>query len=255
MKNTYLYKNEHKVSYTDFGIQKGYPILIQHGLIASIEEYGLFESLSRLGTRLISIARPGYGESSPYMMRNVGEWGEMVAVLVEGLQLSRFDVLGMSSGAPYSYSVGYRFPEKARNIYIFSGIPALYDDKVKSCWPYEMKSDASIEDMERLANQLFFSNLSEEDMSNIAIQDTMMNNSFGPALDFRIRCMDWGFNLSNVRQEVYMQHSRHDEGFITAQMTSKMLPNCKFITRESEGHFSKELLDEFIQTVIRQFLG
>lgn len=65
MRQSLLYKNKNVLSYSDFGNKNGFPILLQHGLIASIEEYDLFESLVELGTRLISIARPGYGESSP----------------------------------------------------------------------------------------------------------------------------------------------------------------------------------------------
>jgi hypothetical protein len=187
------------------------------------------------------------------LLRNVAEWGDIVSGLIEQLQLSQFDVLCMSSGAPYSYAIGYRFPDKARNIFIYSGIPALYDDEIASHWPYPLKKKASITEMESLAHQLFFSSLSQEDLANQSIIDSMMNDIFGPALDFRIRCMDWGFKLSDVHQNVFMQHSRRDEGFITAKMTSAMLPNCKFFARESEGHFSKPLLDEFIQAVMAEF--
>ena len=95
MKKIALYKNGNTLSYSEFGNKSGYPILIQHGLIASIEDYDLFESLIDLGTKLISIARPGYGDSSPYIMKNVAEWGEIVSVLVDQLQLSQFDILGM----------------------------------------------------------------------------------------------------------------------------------------------------------------
>ena len=253
MKKIALFKNGNTLSYSEFGNQHGYPILLQHGLIASIEDYDLFESLADLGTRLISIARPGYGESSPYLMKNVAEWGQIVSILVDQLQLSQFDVLGMSSGAPYSYSIGYAFPDKARNIFIFSGIPALYDETVVSHWLYPVSKDASIAEMEKIANELFFSNLSSKDKARRDIKDSMMNHCFGPALDFRIRGMDWGFKLSDVHQNVYMQHSRLDEGFITAEITSKLLPNCEFIARENEGHFSKELLDDFIKMVMAGF--
>lgn len=253
MKKIALYKNGNTLSYSEFGNKNGFPILIQHGLIASIEDYNLFERLVDLGTQLISIARPGYGESSPYMMKNVAEWGEIVSILVDKLQLSQFDVLGMSSGAPYSYSIGYALPDKARNIFIFSGIPALYDETVVSHWPYPVNKDASIADMEKLTKELFFSGLSSQDKARREIKDSMMNSCFGPALDFRIRAMDWGFRLSDVRQKVYMQHSRLDEGFIPAEITSKMLPHCKFLAREEEGHFSKELLDDFIMTVMAGF--
>ena len=132
MKQIARYKSGNTLSYAEYGDPNGYPVLVQHGLIASIEDSDLFEPLVVLGTRLVCIARPGYGESSPFVMKNMAEWGDIVAMLVDQLQLPRFDVLGMSSGAPYGYALGYRFPDRARNIFILSGIPALYDDKILS---------------------------------------------------------------------------------------------------------------------------
>lgn len=252
MKQIALFKNGNSLSYTEYGDKNGYPILIQHGLIASINDYHLFERLIELGTRLISIARPGYGKSSPYIMNNIAEWADIVSILIDELKLSHFDILGMSSGAPYSYSIGYKFPDKVRNIYIFSGIPALYDEKILSLWPYEVKKNAAIAEMEKLAYELFFSNLSKEDLTKNDIKDSMMNNCFGIAQDLKLRCMDWGFSLSNVTENVYMRHSKSDNAvpFITAEMTSKLLPNCKFEIRENDVHFSNEVLDDFIRTVM-----
>jgi pimeloyl-ACP methyl ester carboxylesterase len=249
MKQSVCYKNEYLLSYTEFGDPGGYPILIQHGLIATITETSLFERLIQLGTRLICMARPGYGESSPYAMKNIGEWADIVSVLIEKLDLPHFDILGMSSGAPYSYAIGAKFPEKARNIFIFSGIPALYDDAILSCWPWELKKNAPIAEMQKLAHELFFSNLTPPDLAKEDIRDSMMNDCFGIGLDFRLRCMDWGFTLADVPQAVFMQHSKADN-FKTAEMTARMLPNCHLDVRETEEHFSPELLDDFIRTTM-----
>jgi len=38
MKQTLSYKGENSLSYAEYGDKNGYPILIQHGLIASIDE-------------------------------------------------------------------------------------------------------------------------------------------------------------------------------------------------------------------------
>jgi hypothetical protein len=37
-----LYKNGNSLSYAEYGDKNGYPILIQHGLIASINDYSIF---------------------------------------------------------------------------------------------------------------------------------------------------------------------------------------------------------------------
>ncbi len=182
----------------------------------------------------------------------MAQWADIVAVLVDQLQLPQFDVLGMSSGAPYSYAIGYKFPRKVRNVYIFSGTPALYDESVLSHWPYPVDRNAGMAELQKLARELFFSNLSAEDLKNEAIRDSMANDCFGIAQDLKLRCQDWGFSLQEVKARVYMQHSRADEAvpFITAELTSKLLPNCTLAIRETGVHFSPEALDDFIRTTV-----
>ncbi len=249
MKRVIPYGNSQTLSYAEYGKEDGYPILIQHGLIASISDYHLFDSLIEAGVRVICIARPGYGESSPYNMSQMAEWGEIVSVLVDKLNLSQFDLLGMSSGAPYSYAIGYKLPDRARNIFIFSGTPALYDDRVLAVWPFPVNKDADIAELEKLAKELFFSNLSQEALSQNDVHDSMKHNCFGIALDFKLRCNSWGFLLSDVKQNVHMQHCRTDN-LAPVEITSKLLPSCQLEIRESGEHFSSELLDSFVKATV-----
>lgn len=253
MRKNALYKNGNSLSYAEYGDQNGYPILIQHGLIASINDHHLFKCLLETGARLISIARPGYGESSPYAMKNIGEWANIVSVLVDELGLSQFDVLGISSGAPYSYAIGYKFPDRARNLFILSGTPALYDETVLSLWPYPVNKNANIAEMQKLAYELFFSHLTKEDLAKDEVKDSMMNHCFGIAQDLKLRCIDWGFQLSDVKERIYMRHSKSDDAvpLITAEITSKLLSNCRLEIREKDVHFSQEVLDDFISTIMK----
>jgi len=245
------YQNGNSLSYSEYGDGKGYPILVQHGMMASIRDYHLFDSLIEAKKRVICIARSGYGESTPYQMENIAEWGKIVSVLVDILGLSQFDILGISSGAPYSYSIGYTLQDKVRRIFIFSGTPALYDDRVLALWPYPIKKNASIPEMQIVAKEVFFSNIRKEDMTRNDIRDSMMHDGFGIAQDLRIRCMDWGFKLSDMKSAVYMEHSRTDRDvpFVTAEMTAKLLPNCRMEAREGD-HFSEETLMQFIKNIM-----
>jgi pimeloyl-ACP methyl ester carboxylesterase len=185
-------------------------------------------------------------------MNSFAEWADIVALLIQELGISQFDVLGMSSGAPYSYSIGYRFPDRVGNIFIFSGIPALYDDVVLSYWPYEIARNKSMTDMEILAHELFFSNLTEDDLKRNDIRDSLMNNAFGVAQDLKLRSMDWGFLLSDVKEKVFMRHSKSDEAvpFNTAIRTSELLPTCQLELLETGPHFSIEALDNFIEKTV-----
>jgi pimeloyl-ACP methyl ester carboxylesterase len=247
-----IIKNGISLSYAEYGRPDGYPILAQHGLIASIKDGDLFEGLTKAGARVICIARPGYGDSSPYEMTNIGEWGELVSEMVKELQLTRFDVLGMSSGAPYSYAIGWALPEAVRNIYIFSGIPAMYDDAALAHWPFSVQKNASLAEMKKLAGELFFSNLSTEDLARNDVQDSMAHDGFGIALDFRLRCMDWGFQMAEVKQKVIIRHARFDGNvpLTTVEKTVALLQNGVLNVEENEVHFSPETLDAFFESEI-----
>jgi pimeloyl-ACP methyl ester carboxylesterase len=257
LKQTFTYKNSFHLSYVDIGDKKGYPVLIQHGLIASIDDYDLFERLIEQGVRLICVARPGYGGSDPCLLDSYAEWANIVSCLVQELHLVQFDILGLSSGAPYGYSIGYKISEKVGSIFILSGVPALYDDVVLSEWPYEPIHDLSMPAMENLARQLFFSNLSEEDLRRNDIRDSLMHHGFGVAQDLRLRFMDWGFHLSDVKRKVFMQHSKSDDSipFRTAVRTAELLPNCHLELVESALHFSKDVLDKFIDKTMVPHMG
>jgi pimeloyl-ACP methyl ester carboxylesterase len=245
-------ETKNKLTFVEYGNPNGYPILVQHGLIASIRDGGLFDALVAARARVICVARPGYGESSPKEMENIGEWGKIISALADELRLSQFDVLGMSSGAPYSYAIGWWMPDRVRNLYIFSGIPAMYDDDILAHWPFPVQKNASLEEMQKLAHGLFFSNLAAEDLARNDTRDSMANHAFGLAQDFRLRCMDWGFRLSEVKQKVCMRHARFDQGvpFITAEMTAAMLPDCSLMVEENDIHFSEETLSAFIDRFI-----
>ena len=251
MKQLFQYQNGNVLSYAEYGKKNGYPILVQHGLIASISDSHLFDTLIKAGLRVICVARPGYGDSSPFPMSQVSEWGEIVFLLVDELNLSQFDVLGISSGAPYSYAIGYTLPHKVRTIFIFRGIPALYDERVLAVWPYPVNKEASMAELEELAKELFFSNLPSNALLQNDIRDSMRHNCFGIALDFKLRCKQWGFVLSEIKEKVYMQHSRPDN-FAPVEITANLLSNCQLEIRERGEHFSSELLDAFIKTTVLQ---
>ncbi len=85
MKHTLTYKNGLQLSYAEYGDKQGYPVLVQHGLIASIDDYELFDRLLQRRVRLICVARPGYGGSSPYQLNGYAEWAYILSLLIQEL--------------------------------------------------------------------------------------------------------------------------------------------------------------------------
>ena len=249
-----------KLAYKVYGDKEGYPVLTHHGLVGSIIQPNLEEELVGLGIRMINIARPGYGESSVCKMESYADWARMIKPLIAELELSKFDVLGMSAGAPYCYALGALMPDKVQRIFIYSGLPALCETDVMNAYPnlpdvkkeYAFYRQASLEDIAKSLYKMYLASLSEEVLELIDFRDSMANNCFGMAREAKLQSLDWGFNLKDVRPPVLMQHSKIDQEapFAAARKTSDLLPDCTLQILENAPHFSEETLSAFFSEMI-----
>jgi pimeloyl-ACP methyl ester carboxylesterase len=85
------------------GASSGMPVFLLHGTPGSRSgprpRAGL---LYRLGIRLISYDRPGYGDSAPQSGRTVADAAADVRAIANALDLPRFGVVGRSGGGPHA---------------------------------------------------------------------------------------------------------------------------------------------------------
>lgn len=253
----FLYKNNQHIAYAEYGNPAGFPLIVQHGMIASIRDGALFGNHLGAHARILCMARPGYGESSPITMESYKEWGNVVACFANELSLAAFDVFSSSAGAPYGYAIGCACPDAVRNMYVYSGMPAFYDQQVQANWPYPITRNMTRTESEKIAYDLFFANVPEAVLESDDVRDSMMNNCFGVAQDLRIRFENWGFELSEVKAKVYMQHSKEDEVLPVemAVRTSHLLPDCTLELLDHGPHFSVASFQGFIEQTIIRHLG
>jgi hemolysin-activating ACP:hemolysin acyltransferase len=64
-------------------------------------------------------------------LNDILEYGNIISKLIEALSIKQFDVLCSSAGAPYGYAIGNVCNNETRNIYVYSGTPALYDKEIQ----------------------------------------------------------------------------------------------------------------------------
>lgn len=127
--------NGASLSYAEYGTSTGNPVLLFHGLVGSICSEGMEESLCGLPVRVIALARPGYGASDYFDMDCVADWGRLLAEFWDHLELWSFDIVGISAGAPYAYSLAALYPDRIGTLYINSGIPAVCFPNVLAQYP------------------------------------------------------------------------------------------------------------------------
>ncbi|MFJ2001003.1 alpha/beta fold hydrolase [Streptomyces chartreusis] len=95
------------------GDPKGHPVFLLHGTPGSrIGPRPRTSVLYRLGIRLISYDRPGYGESQRLKGRAVRHAAADVAVIADQLNLGPFSVLGRSGGGPHALACAALLPDR-----------------------------------------------------------------------------------------------------------------------------------------------
>ena len=127
--------NDASLSYAEYGTSTGKPVLLLHGLVGSICSEGMEESLCGLPVRVIALARPGYGASDYFDMDCVADWGRLLTEFWDHLGLQSFDIVGISAGAPYAYSLAALYPDRIGTVYINSGIPAVCFPNILAQYP------------------------------------------------------------------------------------------------------------------------
>jgi pimeloyl-ACP methyl ester carboxylesterase len=108
---------DHLLAVDDTGDPDGYPVFLMHGMPGSrLGPRPRSIVLHRLGIRLISYDRPGYGQSTRMRRRTVFDAGADVAAIADRLKLERFSVVGRSGGGPHALAAAAYDPERVERV-------------------------------------------------------------------------------------------------------------------------------------------
>ncbi|QDT00010.1 alpha/beta fold hydrolase [Adhaeretor mobilis] len=116
--------NGRYIHYAEYGVPTGNLVLYFHGTPGSHLEVGLCdEELDESGIRLISINRPGIGNSTYYGCRRITDWPTDVDQLLAamGIEGAPFGIIALSGGAPYGLAVARAMPERVTHLALVSG--------------------------------------------------------------------------------------------------------------------------------------
>ncbi|MDH6126213.1 alpha/beta hydrolase [Kitasatospora sp. GP82] len=96
---------------------KGRPVFLLHGTPGSrVGPLPRASVLYRLGVRLISFDRPGYGDSSRLPGRRVSSAADDVTTIADALGLADFAVLGRSGGGPHALACAALLPHRVTRV-------------------------------------------------------------------------------------------------------------------------------------------
>lgn len=109
------------LAYAEYGDPHGRPVFFFHGTPGSRFFRPPDEITRRLGVRLVTVDRPGYGGSTFQPGRRIPAWPIDLAALADFLGLDRFAVCGHSGGGPYVLACAWAMPERVTAAACLSG--------------------------------------------------------------------------------------------------------------------------------------
>jgi pimeloyl-ACP methyl ester carboxylesterase len=113
LKRTVRAEDGRRLTTQMYGDPDGKPVFLLHGTPGSrLGPHPRSSVLHRLGVRLISFDRPGYGESDRMEGRQVADVAADVQAIADAYGLRKFAVVGRSGGGPHALACAALMPER-----------------------------------------------------------------------------------------------------------------------------------------------
>lgn len=284
LNQTIKLKDGRQLGFNEYGDPKGKPLFFLHGWPVSRLSGGLAHKASKkLGLRVISPDRPGYGLSDFKKNRKLLDWADDILELADQLKIKKFAVVGVSGGGPYAAVCAFKIPERLTKVGIVVGlaptwIPGALDGvswNAKLGWSNYGKSAI----MRKLGafSQLFLARYSpgygfnrfiwggradQKLFANPVLRKNLKENykeafsqgAKGPEYDLKLYTTDWGFALNQIKASVYLWYGGDDKNVSLnmGKYYASQIKNSKLKVYPGEGHLiSRTHIEEILRTLAK----
>jgi pimeloyl-ACP methyl ester carboxylesterase len=254
------------IAFTDLGAPDGPVVIYSHAAPSSRLDLVAFgDAFLARGVRVISPDRPGYGRSTPLRERRREDWPADVAALADSLGVTRFAVIGLSSGGPYALACAASLPDRVHGVGVVSGDSDFGWD---GAWQGYMEDETTLMRMpgvdEAVAwcrrrygddgGRFLDGGLGELPLTDrAALEEDWLATSLmatvteafrqgvrGYAQDLQIQGMPWRFDPRSIVAPVIVLHGEADTltPVAHARHTAGLIPWASLRIRSGQGHFS-----------------
>lgn len=262
-------KDGRQLGYADLGDRNGQPTFYFHGWPGSrLDPVPTIPAAERVGIRLLSVDRPGFGLSDPAPGRRLADWPVDVGELAEGLGLDRFSVLGWSGGGPSVAACAWALADRldsagivagwgpmdqpsqrrqARSDRVMLGLAARAPVLLEPVMG--MMSLAARRLSDRLLMWIVSQDLAEDDQRILANPDlaaavvatgreAFAQGSVGAAQDLKTTVGSWGFQVEDIEMPIQLWQGVDDRAVPPAVMAEyrRRLKHNTYVEFPGEGH-------------------
>ena len=274
------------LTYAEYGVPGGKPVLYFHGLSGSRLEPGVLDSddLEKAGIRLIACDRPGMGGSDFQPGRGFSDWVADMVTFADTLGLDKFGVWGVSGGGGYVSACARLIPERLTAAVIVSGAGHMDSQEARAGLPIMgrlmwglaarsvrltglllnlTKPDVQ-GDVAKIRKQLIRTMPPEEvvifekpgrlEAFMASAAESMRQGVHGIAWDTHLCARPWDFRLEEICFPVSLLHGEADLNVpvAVARKVAAAIPGCQATFYPGEGHFSTVInhLDEVFNALV-----
>ena len=260
-----------RVGFAEFGPADGRPLLWLHGTPGARRQIApqARELAHERGVRIVSIERPGVGESTPHRYEALTDFARDVEQLCAALGIGEFAVAGLSGGGAYALACAHELRSRVVSVGVLSGIaPTVGEDAAEGGLVAITRGFAPvlrhgsravggtlsglIRLLEPLADRAvdFFARVispadeplfEDQAMRRMFVEDLVLaarQNFQAISLDLALFTRPWGFALGDVAVPVHLWHGDADRIVPVEHGThlSQRIPGSELRIRPGEGH-------------------
>lgn len=255
------------------GDPHGRPVFLLHGTPGSrLGQAPRSPILHRLGVRLITFDRPGYGDSDRLPGRSVADGTADVAAVADWLELEQFGVVGRSGGGPHALACAARLadrvtrtaslvslaPRDAPNLDWYAGMTQSNVDAYSVASAARLRLNFELRARTRHMRgdpQRLIAELSQEmpasDLRVVAdpgvrsmlrtnFREALRSNEAGGWIDDVVALnQHWGFDLADIAGPVLIWHGA-DDVFTPvghARWLAEHIPKAQLLVQSGAAHF------------------
>lgn len=103
-----------RLGFAEYGVADGDAVLWFHGTPGARHQIApdINELAEARGVRVITVERPGVGDSTPHLHGRILDWAGDIDQLTAHLGVDRFAIAGLSGGGPYVLACAHAFPDR-----------------------------------------------------------------------------------------------------------------------------------------------
>ena len=275
-----------RLGFAEFGPASGRPLVWLHGTPGARLQIApqARELAHEQAVRIVSVERPGVGESTPHPLEAVVEFASDVEQLCDALGLERFAVAGLSGGGPYALACAHEMPERVLAGAILGGVaPSVGPDAaeggaaaltrlfepilrraqdplggflrglIRVLEPY---ADAVTDLFARVmppGDQRIFEDLATRKMFQQDLILGSRRHMQAIFLDAMLFGRPWGFALADIRVPIHLWYGDSDTIVPVrhGEHLAARIPGSKLRVRAEEGHLgglgaSREIFDALL---------